>query len=1050
MISVRRMYSSAADAAKYYTTATDYYADAAEEQGVWAGKGAEKLGLTGPVERDELERTLNGKLPNGHETSWDQETGQANGKDRAMGWDFTFAPPKSVSIMMLVAGDDRLKEAVKESAKLGLAYLEKYAAVRQRMPDGTIMHKATGNLVASQHFQISSRALDPHAHVHTPVNNTTYDDDRGKWYALESLHLFRARKAADRVAIAHLAHRTQELGYALDTDEKAGSFEIADFPKAYIELSSKRTDQIEKEIKEKGLKSHAAKRAAQEVTRDAKEKATQEGLTALWQEEAGDYLPLITEMAEKARANARQLKVAPKEITRALTYAQERAHGTEAVVDEFRIVDYALQLGVGKVTPGALFAKMADEKHRERMLETEKTSSDEPILRGLTSRKVVQAEQRFLKELERGRGAVSSILDEKTARERADAYRFGGASGEYALNADQNGMVVTVLTTRDRYVAVQGVGGAGKSQVIDAISRASPGRTHIGVAPTSRALQELVGKADVETKTLQGMVRSKARGVSRGSVVYVDENSMSDTVRMAELTKLSRENGFRIVGVGDWRQKPSIQAGRPHEDSLTKAATVVALEKSMRQQAGSQADRVARVVKAGQRYQAEMRKPPAKRDPEITKLNPWDYLEKALGAGLIRYQEKPGEKDTPSQDDKMQAVIETAAEAWLNDPDPEKGSILVFDNMTRTEVNNTVRGGLIERGVVEGEGAEATILKPTRLMSADLKQPFSYSRGQVAVFHGDDAQTGFQAEDRAVVTKRDQKSGVVYMRRLGKDGAEGKPRKFFPGKHETPPLQLYDLAETKIAKGDKIIFTRNEGEFINGVTGVVSGANGREVTIDSETGEKHTLNLDQNRHWDHAYGITIYKAQGATMNVSRAILASKHGSLLNAKDLYTAATRARDGVEIYTDNFDPILKQFREKSGRKTSALEALDGRKAAPTLEHVLKNAIITRDNIIEKLDAYLSERTPDGDPERSVYDGSQLEPATVDGERDLVGEGLRAHAEKLEEDLEKSSGPPELEREPGAGLEAQNATSDGVKPDDPSTKAPADEKDQSLGPDL
>lgn len=50
-------------AAHYFSAADDYYTK--ESPGEWQGKGAERLGLTGPIDSVELAKLLDGKLPNG-------------------------------------------------------------------------------------------------------------------------------------------------------------------------------------------------------------------------------------------------------------------------------------------------------------------------------------------------------------------------------------------------------------------------------------------------------------------------------------------------------------------------------------------------------------------------------------------------------------------------------------------------------------------------------------------------------------------------------------------------------------------------------------------------------------------------------------------------------------------------------------------------------------------------------------------------------------------------------------------------------------------------
>ena len=101
--------ASAAQGASYYQKDGDYAKDDPEHRdaSAWFGKGAEALGLTGPVDPDTFRAILEGKVPDGSGT----ELGK-RGRDGEIthrpGRDLTFSAPKSVSIAALVGGDERI------------------------------------------------------------------------------------------------------------------------------------------------------------------------------------------------------------------------------------------------------------------------------------------------------------------------------------------------------------------------------------------------------------------------------------------------------------------------------------------------------------------------------------------------------------------------------------------------------------------------------------------------------------------------------------------------------------------------------------------------------------------------------------------------------------------------------------------------------------------------------------------------------------------------------------------------------------------------------
>ena len=94
--------SSAGQAASYYE-ADDYYAEGGMAPSEWFGESAEKLGLSGEVDREKFAELLEGRVAG-------QQLGTTrDGKvEHRPGWDITLSAPKSVSIMAEVAGDKRL------------------------------------------------------------------------------------------------------------------------------------------------------------------------------------------------------------------------------------------------------------------------------------------------------------------------------------------------------------------------------------------------------------------------------------------------------------------------------------------------------------------------------------------------------------------------------------------------------------------------------------------------------------------------------------------------------------------------------------------------------------------------------------------------------------------------------------------------------------------------------------------------------------------------------------------------------------------------------
>ena len=117
-----------------HLTVGDYYDQGQRVAGEWFGIGAERLGLTGRISRDEFLRLCE----NEHPSTGDPLTQRLNTTrtedgqrmaNRRIFFDFTFSPPKSVSIIALAASDDRVVHAHEKAVRSALKEFEAFAVI---------------------------------------------------------------------------------------------------------------------------------------------------------------------------------------------------------------------------------------------------------------------------------------------------------------------------------------------------------------------------------------------------------------------------------------------------------------------------------------------------------------------------------------------------------------------------------------------------------------------------------------------------------------------------------------------------------------------------------------------------------------------------------------------------------------------------------------------------------------------------------------------------------------------------------------------------------
>src|SRR5205807_5999671 len=113
------------------------------------------------------------------------------------GWDATFSAPKSVSLT--VGGDDRVREAHRESVRAALHELERYTQARI----GNVhTPETTGKFIAASFEHDTARPVDgyaaPQLHTHAVIFNIT-ERENGQARALQERSLFQSQQYATSV-----------------------------------------------------------------------------------------------------------------------------------------------------------------------------------------------------------------------------------------------------------------------------------------------------------------------------------------------------------------------------------------------------------------------------------------------------------------------------------------------------------------------------------------------------------------------------------------------------------------------------------------------------------------------------------------------------------------------------------------------------------------------------------------------------------------------------------------------------------------------------------
>ena len=221
--------ASATQGASYYERDGYYAKDDPEHRAAsaWAGKGAEELGLKGPVDPDAFRSVLEGRVPDGS----GRQLGK-RGKDGEIahrpGRDVTFSAPKSVSLAALIGGDARVIEAHDRAVATALGWIEKSVAeTRLRDPKtGEMIRAGNQKIVAATFRHDTSRNLDPQLHTHAVLANMVKGED-GKWRTMANEKLYGSKMLLGALYRSELARGLARLGYGIEKTHADGRFEVA-------------------------------------------------------------------------------------------------------------------------------------------------------------------------------------------------------------------------------------------------------------------------------------------------------------------------------------------------------------------------------------------------------------------------------------------------------------------------------------------------------------------------------------------------------------------------------------------------------------------------------------------------------------------------------------------------------------------------------------------------------------------------------------------------------------------------------------------------------
>ena len=753
----------------------DYYSQGSEATpSRWLGSAAPFLGLSGPVNRDDHLKTLQGLDPRTGESLV-----QGAGPSRKYAVDLTFSSPKSVSIAWAV-GDENIRKGIEaaqdRAVEKTLAFIEESFALGRRgsSKEHTIV-KEKMKLLAAAFRHGSSREMDPQVHTHLMLQNLGLRAD-GTWGALNEKELFEWKMALGAAYRSELSSElNKNLGFEIESDREF--FRLKGIPKELEEEFSKRRAQIEAALDAKGFSGAKASEIAALDTRKGKDVLDSEILREEWRKIAGEYGVLAESVSALRGDRAITSDEIEPDVFKKLT-----SH--DAV---FQAKDIVRQVAVGFSQSGK---GLDDVKSRV----SELLKDPEIVkLRGkngatyYTTREMLALEKAIQQSARAGKEDRAHVLSKESVS--AGIARFENEKG-FSLSNEQRKAIEHLTMKPGRIQILEGHAGAGKSTALVPVRYAleASGFDVVGCSLQGKKAAGLEKDTGIKSQTiasllleLQGYEREDGtqapptKALTEKSVIVVDEAAMNDSRLMAGLIRETEKAGAKLLLVGDESQVPPVAAGNPFR-TLKKELGFAELTENRRQRPEWQKE-ASREIRSGQVKEG---------------------LQKYLDAGMISVVK-----------DRDEAVKKTV-ESWssrFDTANPEKTILTAYKKVDVWELNMKAREVMQERDLFTGPRIETTV-----------RDREGNSEGK----------REFQSGDRIYFKKNDKKMGV----KNGETGtltkinvtSDGSECTFFVKMDNGKELQFDPRDYAQIDYGYALTIHKSQGETVDFSSNLVAGS----------------------------------------------------------------------------------------------------------------------------------------------------------------------------------------------------------------------------------
>lgn len=541
--------------------------------------------------------------------------------------------------------------------------------------------------------------------------------------------------------------------------------------------------------------------------------------------------------------------------------------------------------------------------------------------RVLVPRVAYEMEKSIIRHIAEGKDAVQPLM------------ALTPASVLAGLTAGQREATRTVLENTDRFMAIQGYAGVGKTTQFRAVMGAlntlseSVRPQVIGLGPTHRAVHEM-REAGVEARTLASFLSETRQAIQAGetpdfrNVLFLtDESSMVGNRDMAELYQLVAAGGGRMVSSGDTAQLQAVSTGQPFRLVQQRSAIDTVVMQEIVRQTPALRPAIESII-AGQ-VETSLRQVGDVSPLQVPRQEGAWVPEKSVME--IRTPKKGQEQDTPAAGEQTLTpeqlslvrtdIIEAIRDDWMGrTPEAQQQTLVVAElNADRHAINAAIHAARHEKGDTGAEERTFTVLEPLRVPDNALRaaETFAEYTGAVAMMN----------ERYWTVAEVNTQDAVVTLR-----NADGESVLLSPQQNTAQDISLFTPRELTVSQGDRVRFTRSDtdrGYVANSLWEVAGFTDDGAIRFRQGELEKivDPQAMTEDRHIDLAYALTVYGVQGASERFAIALTGTEGGRkrMASLESTYVTLSRAKEHVQIYTDNLEDWQQQVRQSDGGKTA-----------------------------------------------------------------------------------------------------------------------------------